>query len=75
MFEPADHELPPTEQHVVEVLIEEHVQVSCDLLEIDDHTWAIHGSIAVDGDVILAEFPDRADAETAAREIATSIEE
>jgi hypothetical protein len=70
MFEQVRHELPPAEGRVVEALIEEHVQVSCDLVPIDEHTWAIHGSIAVDGEVILAEFGDRADAELAVAQIA-----
>ncbi len=52
-------ELRPAEERVVRTLIEEHVQVSCQLVPIDDHTWAIHGSIAVDGEVIVAEFDDR----------------
>jgi hypothetical protein len=26
------------------------------VIEISAHTWAIHGSIAVDGDVIMAEY-------------------
>jgi hypothetical protein len=69
-------ELPPSEERVVRTLIEEHVQVSCQLLPIDEHTWAVHGSIAVDGEVILAEFDDRDDAELAVEEIAgSSIEE
>jgi len=31
-----------------------------DIIQVDDHTWAIHGSIPVDGEVIIAEF-DRAE--------------
>jgi hypothetical protein len=33
-----------------------------DVFRIDDNTWAIHGVIPVDGDVILAEFGKREDA-------------
>jgi hypothetical protein len=69
---PPSHHLRPDDEHIVEVLIEEHVEVSCDIVPIDEHTWAIHGSIAVDGEVILAEFDDPDDAELAAEEIATS---
>ena len=65
-------ELRPAEERVVRTLIEEHVQVSCQLVPIDDHTWAIHGSIAVDGEVIVAEFDDRDTAALAAEEIATA---
>ena len=66
------HELPPSEERIVRTLVEEHVTVSCDLVPIDDHTWAIHGSIAVDGEVILAEFDDHDDAELAVEEIAAA---
>jgi hypothetical protein len=65
--------LPPAEERVVQALVEEHVQVSCDLVVVDEHTWAIHGSIAVDGEVILAEFDDRDDAALAVEEIATAV--
>ena len=40
----------------LEELAEEHAVIAGDVIEIDSHTWAIHGSIAVDGDVIMAEF-------------------
>ena len=43
---------------VVQQLIEQHARVSGDIVPIDGHTWAIHGLIAVDGDVIMAEFDD-----------------
>jgi hypothetical protein len=68
-------DLPPSEQHIVEVLIDEHVQVSCQLVPIDEHTWAIQGSIAVDGEVILAEFDSAEDAERAVEELAATEEE
>jgi hypothetical protein len=74
MFE-QHHDLPPAEERVVRALIDEHVQVSCELVPIDDHTWAIHGSIAVDGEVIVAEFDDRDDAEIAVEEIAAITSE
>jgi hypothetical protein len=63
------HGLSETEQQIVQVLVDEHVHVSCDLVPIDDETWAIRGSIAVDGEVIVAEFHDRADAETAVEQL------
>lgn len=31
-------------------LVEEHIQVHQDVIEIDEKTWAIHGLIAYDGD-------------------------
>ena len=66
------HELSETEQQIVQVLVDEHVHVSCDLVPIDDETWAIRGSIAVDGEVIVAEFHDRADAETAVEQLSAA---
>ena len=59
------HELSDPDQQIIETLIDEHIHVSYDVVPIDDETWAIHASIAVDGEVIVAEFHDRADAETA----------
>jgi hypothetical protein len=66
------HELSETEQQIVQVLVDEHVHVSCDLVPIDDETWAIRGSIAVDGEVIVAEFHDRADAEAAVEQLSAA---
>jgi hypothetical protein len=68
-------DLPPSEQHIVEALVDEHVQVSCRLVPIDEHTWAIEGSIAVDGEVILAEFDNPEDAELALEELAASADD
>jgi hypothetical protein len=42
--------------HVLEQLIDERVLVAGDVLEVSLAVWAIHGSIPVDGKVILAEF-------------------
>jgi hypothetical protein len=66
------HELPASARQVVQVLLDEHVHASCELVPIDEHTWAIHGSIAYEGEVILAEFDNRDDAELAAEELAAS---
>ena len=52
-------------QRIIEELIDEHVRFHYDLLPIDDQTWAIHGSIVVDGEVILAEFATQDDARSA----------
>jgi hypothetical protein len=49
----------------IEALIDEHVLVDCYLVPIDAQTWAIHGYIAVDGNVIVAEFDDLDEAEAA----------
>jgi hypothetical protein len=40
----------------LEELLEEHATIAGDVIEIDAHTRAIHGSIAVDGEVIVAEY-------------------
>ena len=45
-FEPGDDMIP--EQWVVD----ENVRVEGNLIPIDDRTWAIHGEIPVDGDVL-----------------------
>jgi hypothetical protein len=50
---------------VIQELIDEHFPFDCNLIEVDAHAWAIHGSIPVGGEVILAEFGNKADAETA----------
>jgi hypothetical protein len=66
------HELPPSVERVVQELLDEHLHASCELVPIDDQTWAIHGSIAYEGEVILAEFDNREDAELALEQLAAS---
>jgi hypothetical protein len=46
----------------LEELVQERATIAGDVVEIDAHTWAIHGSIAVDGDVIMAEYESEAHA-------------
>jgi hypothetical protein len=46
----------------IEQLVDERATVAGDVLEIDERTWAIHGSIAMDGEVIMAEFTREQDA-------------
>jgi hypothetical protein len=41
---------------LLEQLIDERVRIAGDVLEVSLGVWAIHGSIPVDGEVILAEF-------------------
>ena len=53
----------------LEELVEEHATIAGDVVEIDTHTWAIHGSIAVDGDVIMAEFDSEEHAQTVLGEL------
>ena len=53
----------------LEEMVEEHATIAGDVIEIDTHTWAIHGSIAVDGDVIMAEFDTEEHARTVLGEL------
>jgi hypothetical protein len=39
---------------------EEHATIAGDVIEIDAHTWAIHGTVAMDGEVIMAEYDTEA---------------
>ena len=55
----------------LEELVEEHATIAGDVIELDTHTWAIHGSIAVDGDVIMAEFDTYDEARAALDSIST----
>ncbi|HSS09812.1 MAG TPA: hypothetical protein VLL25_08015 [Acidimicrobiales bacterium] len=41
---------------VIDALLRQHPRLAGDLFQIDTQTWAIHGFIPVDGEVILAEF-------------------
>jgi hypothetical protein len=63
-----------TQQGIVQKVLDEHVFVS-GLLPIDDKTWAIYGSIPVDGGVIAAEFDNRADAEWILERMAAAEQE
>jgi hypothetical protein len=56
-------------QRVIHELIDEHVRFDYDVVQIDDQTWAIHGFIAVDGEVILAEFTTQDDARSALEQL------
>ena len=66
------HDLPRAAERVVQELVDEHLQAWCELVVIDEHTWAIRGSIAYEGEVILAEFDSREDAELALEELAAA---
>ena len=60
---------PIAQQRIIEDLIYEHARVARDIIQIDTQTWAIHGFIAVDGEVIMAEFNSRNDAEAAIEQL------
>ena len=41
---------------VLDAWVNQQARVAGDVIEIEGHTWAIHGVTPVDGDVILGEF-------------------
>jgi hypothetical protein len=56
-------------------ILEEQARVAGDVIQIDSHTWAIHGFIAGDGEVLLAEFDRRESAQVAIEQLsAYSVE-
>jgi hypothetical protein len=68
------HGLTNTQQGIVQEVLDEHVLVS-GLVPIGNQTWAIYGTIPVDGEVIVAEFDNRADAESTLERIAEAEQE
>jgi hypothetical protein len=40
----------------LQVLTEENASIAGDVVQVSANLWAIHGFIAVDGDVLMAEF-------------------
>jgi hypothetical protein len=61
-----------SELRSIETLIVEHVQVGCDLVQVDAETWAIQGNVVVDGREIIAEFGNKRDAEAALERISAA---
>ena len=53
----------------VEGLIQLHARVARDVVQIAASIWAIHGPIAVDGEVIMAAFNSRDAADAAIDEL------
>ncbi len=53
-----DHlgEQPDPQLPFLKDLIDEHATIAGDIIEVSTGTWAIHGSIAVDGEVLMAEY-------------------
>jgi hypothetical protein len=49
--QPSDHQM-----QFIRELLDENVPIAGDVTEIDPDTWAIHGLIPMDGDVIVAEY-------------------
>ena len=47
---------------VIEAMLNLQARIAGDVIEINSNTWAVHGVIPVDGDVILGEFGTAQDA-------------
>jgi hypothetical protein len=46
----------------LESLVDAHAHVAGDVLQIEVGTWALHGTIPVDGEVLLARYESREEA-------------
>ena len=57
------------DQQIIEGLIQVHARVARDVVKIAASTWAIHGPIAVDGEVIMAQFNSRDAADAAINQL------
>jgi hypothetical protein len=67
-------EQPDSQLTFLRALLGAHASVAGDVVEIGADTWAIHGSIPVDGDVIMAEYGSRDQARRALDQLtATSM--
>jgi hypothetical protein len=64
------HELTPAARRVIQELADEHLKAWCVVTPVDARTWAIVGTLAYEGEVILAEFDTREIAELALEELA-----
>lgn len=63
-------ELTPAAHRVIQELADEHLKAWCVVSPVDQRTWAIVGTLAYEGEVILAEFDSREVAELALEELA-----
>jgi hypothetical protein len=55
MNSPPDRDPDRQLQFLLE-LLDDNASIDGDVLEISNDTWAIHGQIAVDGEILMAEF-------------------
>jgi hypothetical protein len=55
----------------LEELVADNATVAADIAKIGAQTWAIHGVIPVDGDVIMAEFDTYCEARVVLDQLAT----
>jgi hypothetical protein len=51
-----DGEQPDRQVLFLRELVDDNATIAGDVTEVAGHTWAIHGAIPVDGEVIMAEF-------------------
>jgi hypothetical protein len=65
----AQHEQDDEKILFVQQLIEDRATIAADIVEVDSHTWAIHGVIPVGGDVIMAEFETQDEAKAVLGEL------
>ena len=65
-------ELPASAVLILQELLDERREAWCNVALIDQRTWAIRGSIAYEGEVILAEFDTREVAELALEWLVTA---
>ena len=60
---------PDPKLEFLEELVEENASIAGDVVQLGEHLWGIHGEIAVDGDVLMAEFETREEAEIVLEEL------
>jgi hypothetical protein len=53
---------PVSQLQFLEALVDAHASVAGDIVQIGSAAWAIHGSIPVDGDVLVARYESAEDA-------------
>lgn len=53
------------------LLAEEHAHIAGDLVVIGEGAWAIHGTIPLDGEVLMASFDREQDARTVLDQLST----
>jgi hypothetical protein len=70
----ASPDQPVRPEVFLDALLYEQTQVAGDVIEVGPHTWAIHGVIPVDGDVIIGEFDSPQDAHAALAQLALADE-
>ncbi len=53
-------------------LVEAHTSIAGDILQLGDRTWALHGTIPLDGNVLVAEFETFEEARATLTQLAVS---